>query len=75
MLPFPLLWFRYSQTGKEQYIDLEREPNELSNLIKSDDYEVEIQQWRNSLIKELFGKEERYTDGKQLLVGNRQQPV
>lgn len=61
------IWF--SQTGDEQYFDLERDPKELINLINVPAFEEKIRYWRGKLIKELEGREEGYSDGKKLNTG------
>lgn len=60
---------REPQSGEEQYFNLEKDPCELHNLIKKDQYADEIVVCRNWIINELTGREEGYTDGQQLLVG------
>lgn len=61
------IWF--SQTGKEQYFDLEKDPHETHNAIGDTCYQDRIAELRNYLIQELDGREEGYSDGKQLFVG------
>ncbi len=62
------IWF--SQRGEEQYFDLEKDPNELINLINSEECKDRIDYLRKILIKELEGREEGYTDGNKLLKGH-----
>lgn len=57
----------YSETGEEQYFDLENDPKESHNAIHDEKYQSRIQKLRNILIKELKDREEGYSDGKQLL--------
>lgn len=64
-------WF--SQTGREQYFRLDNDPHELHDRIHDPDYADRITELRNILIQELDGREEGYSDGKQLIVG--QKPV
>ncbi|NLY61510.1 MAG: arylsulfatase [Clostridiales bacterium] len=59
----------YSQTGEEQYFDLEKDPMELHNGIKDKEYSHRINYLRKILIKELEGREEGYSDGNRLIVG------
>lgn len=59
----------YSQTGVEQYFDLEEDPKELHDLIKKEDRQERISYLRRQLIFSLTGREEGYTDGNQLIVG------
>ena len=63
------IWF--SQTGIEQYFDLENDPNELHNLIDDNRYQENIDYYRNELIKELANREEGYSDGKTLIIGKK----
>lgn len=62
----------YSQTGIEQYFDLENDRNEVHNLIDDESKQERIQVLRQALIDDLVDREEGFSDGKQLLVG---QPV
>lgn len=59
----------YSQTGREQYFDLENDPEELYDLAKDSRYIKQVEYWRNILIGELEGRGEGYTDGEKLIVG------
>lgn len=65
----------YSQTGEEQFFNLELDPNEMHNLAYDESSSEEVSLWRNRVIQELVGREEGYTDGKQLLVGRSAQDV
>lgn len=65
----------YSQTGEEQFFDLQADPQELKNLIRIPEYADEIDAWRKRLIDELKGREEGYTDGQRLIVGRPVQNV
>lgn len=65
----------YSQTGEEQYFNLEKDPQERSNLAKDTGYRDEISIWRNRVIHELLGREEGYTDGERLIAGRPVQNV
>jgi arylsulfatase len=59
----------YSQTGREQYFDLVNDREEMYDLSKNPDYKDRIGYWRSILVKELEGREEGYSDGKNLVVG------
>lgn len=59
----------YSQTGKEQYFDLENDPQELCDLILCQEAQERISLLKNYLIKELKDREEGYTDGEKLFIG------
>lgn len=61
----------YSQTGEEQFFNLNNDPDEINNLAKDKDHEEKVKFYRNILIKELEGRKENYTDGKKLIVGKK----
>ncbi|WP_130859610.1 arylsulfatase [Gracilibacillus phocaeensis] len=61
------IWF--SQTGEEQFFDLQEDPHELRNLALKDSYKGRVSHRRNQLIQELIGREEGYTDGEKLIKG------
>ncbi|WP_182201739.1 arylsulfatase [Paraliobacillus salinarum] len=61
------IWF--SQTGVEQYFNLEQDPYELKNEWNNPIYQTRIERLKQFLIEQLTGREEGYTDGTQLIVG------
>lgn len=61
------IWF--SQTGREQYFNLDQDPREEHDLIHEQAYQDRIHTLRSHLIDELKDREEGYTDGRQLLKG------
>jgi len=63
----------YSQTGVEQLFDLSSDPTELNNLAADSKQEAALAVWRRRLIEQLIGREEGYTDGEQLIVGQEPQ--
>lgn len=65
-----LIW--YSERQEEQYFDLSTDPNEQHNAIHDIEKQERIQELRQLLIQELQGREEGYSDGKQLLEGKPQ---
>lgn len=67
------IWF--SQTGKEQFFDLATDPEELYNVIEDSGYAAEVLLRRNQLIQELADREEGYSDGEQLIVGQTAKPT
>lgn len=67
------IWF--TQSGEEQYFDLEKDPNELHNAIQDSNYQTRITELRQILIKELYGREEGYTDGKKLIAHQKQKLI
>lgn len=58
------IWF--SQKGTEQYFDLESDPQEMNGLAADSRYRDRMRHWRERLIRELTGREEGFTDGKEL---------
>lgn len=67
------IWF--SKSGTEQFFDLVADPMELNDLSADPKFEEKINYWRNIMIKELVGREEGYTDGKQLFAGRKSYPT
>lgn len=67
------IWF--SQTGDEQFFDLVNDPQELMNVVEEEKFLTRVEWLRNQLVNELTGREEGYTDGKQLIVGQRAKPT
>lgn len=67
------VWFSY--TGKEQYFDLTKDPEERKNLIEHSSYQQRIQHLRQFLINCLKDREEGYTDGEKLITGRKAKPV
>lgn len=61
----------YSQTGIEQYFDLENDPKEEKNLIGDEASQERISKLRRWLIDELKDREEGYSDGTQLFTGKK----
>lgn len=61
------IWF--SSSGQEQYFDLQNDPQEQEDLIRSPGVQDRIRILRNHLIDELAEREEGYTDGKELIPG------
>ncbi len=64
---FKYAW--YSDTGKEMLFNLETDENECHNLSCNSAYEQVLQHYRNLLIKELDGRLEGYSNGKELIAG------
>ncbi|MGL6174035.1 MAG: arylsulfatase [Cellulosilyticaceae bacterium] len=65
----------YTQTGEEQFFDLEKDPYEMVNEIDSMIYQGKINYLRNILIKELKNRPEGYSDGKKLVVGCKERAI
>lgn len=61
------IWF--SQSGKEQLFNLEKDPKEVVNLAIKKEYQNRLHFFRQRLIEELNGREEGYTDGRNLITG------
>ena len=59
----------YSQTGKELYFRIQSDRNELHNRIQDKSAQERVQTLRDTLIRELDGREEGYSDGTRLIAG------
>ena len=64
-----------TETGEEQYFNLEDDPHELDNRIKDASCQARIDQMRAWLINELEGRSEGFTDGKVLIKGRPYGPL
>lgn len=65
----------YSHTGKEQYFDLDNDPQEMHNLMEYPACQDQIARLRGKLIEALTGREEGHTDGERLIPGRPCNPV
>lgn len=65
----------YSETGKQQYFDLVKDPTETHNAIQEEAYQQRIAELRQYLIDELKDREEGYSDGTQLIIGKTPQQM
>ena len=61
------IWF--SQTGKEQYFDLQADPQERHNAVDDIPCRERVEKLRARLIEALTGREEGFTDGRRLIPG------
>jgi len=61
------IWF--SQSGREQFFDLQNDPSELHDLIESPAHQDRISQWRQMLIQKLTNRPEGFVQAGQLIVG------
>ena len=50
----------YPGTGKEQFFDLQTDPDEMSNLINDPSYEDALNAYRTHLVNELEGRAEGF---------------
>ncbi|KRE83784.1 arylsulfatase [Paenibacillus sp. Soil766] len=66
------IWF--TQTGEEQYFNLEDDPQELANAVADERFTSRVATWRNRLIEELEGREEGYVFDGKLVVGRQAKP-
>lgn len=66
-------WF--TQSGKEQYFDLQNDPKEMHDGINDECFRERIDYLRKMLIKELVGREEGFTDGERLISGRPQKSI
>ncbi len=60
------VWF--SQTGREQLFDLDKDPNELYDLAAKDNG-GQLQTWRGHMVDVLEGRPEGFTNNNQLIKG------
>ncbi len=67
------IWF--SATGREQYFDLENDPQELHDRIHDPACAERIALLRAELIRDLEGREEGHSDGRQLICGQPCSPI
>ena len=65
----------YSQTGEEQYFNLETDPRELHNGINDPQYQERIAYLRSCLIEALADREEGFVKDGKLVVGCEQYPI
>lgn len=70
---FKYVW--YSRTGMEQLFDTVNDPQDLHDLIDDPKCRKTVDRLRGLLIAELAGREEGYSDGKQLFVGKEPKRV
>jgi hypothetical protein len=56
-------YFWYPGTGMEHYFDLTNDPREMTNQTDNSEYQDEMAYWRRSLMTELSGRPEGFTDG------------
>ena len=63
------IWF--TQSGEEQYFDLENDPQEQHNLIHSPEKQARIQELRSCLIHELENREEGFVENGCLVTGRK----
>lgn len=63
----------YSQTGQEQYFDLDQDRKELHNAIRDEKYQDRIKTLKAILIQVLKDREEGYSDGTRLIPGQKAQ--
>ena len=59
----------YTQSGKEQFFDLEKDPYELHNLIVDENYQTHITAFREEMIKTLKDRPEGYVQEGKLQKG------
>ncbi|WP_238392671.1 arylsulfatase [Paenibacillus antri] len=67
------IWF--SQSGKEQFFDLERDPEERTDLARRPERAEELAAWREALVRELEGREEGFVANGKLVAGRPVTPV
>ena len=62
------VWF--PATGKEQLFDLKKDPHETSDLARDEEKEHRLVRWRKIMVKQLAGRSDGLSDGKQLIPRN-----
>jgi len=67
------IWF--TDTGKEQFFDLEKDSHECHNLSEKPGYKQDLEQWRELLVNELRNRPEGFIDGNKLIPGRPYQSV
>ena len=65
------IWFNAS--GREQLFNLTEDYGEKNNLAHDPAYQSELEKWRNRLVRELAGRPEGFSDGKQLICAPERQ--
>ncbi len=65
----------HSTSGQEQYFNLGADPHELNDLIGDKSKEGRIASLRSTLVKELTGRPEGFTDGTSLVAGRDYPPL
>jgi arylsulfatase len=66
------IWF--SGTGAEQLFDLQDDPQELRDLVRTGGVEARLERWRQTLIGELRGREEGFVSEDHLVAGRPVSP-
>ena len=66
------VWF--SGTGREQLFNLDDDPQECRDLAHDPASRQAVARWRETLIRELLGREEGFTDGQRLIAGRPVRP-
>ena len=59
----------YSQTGHEQFFNLDEDPQELRDVARQDRVESLLAPWRQRLVSTLRDRPEGFSDGERLIVG------
>lgn len=72
LLRYPYKYIWYTQTGKEQFFDLEEDPNEMKDLMDNSNYTEHINDLRQELIDSLEDREEGFVKDNKLVVGRKQ---
>lgn len=67
------LW--YSQTGREQYFDLARDPRELHDGLRDPEYQGRVAYLRGCLTQALRDREEGFVQGGRLTAGRPTRPI
>ncbi len=65
----------HSGSGREMFFDLTNDPQELHDLSQEQQCAQRLAHWRCVLIQELAGREEGFSDGRQLITSRPVKPV
>lgn len=73
ILRYPYKYIWHSQTGAEQFFDLEKDPTELDDLIEDSEYAEKIKELKAELIDQLKDRPEEFVKDNQLVPGQKQE--
>lgn len=73
ILEYPYKYIWYTQTGVEQFFDLEADPQEMNDLIHNGEYAEKIEKLKSQLIEKLKDRPEGFVEEGQLIAGRQQE--
>ena len=65
----------YAEDGREQFFDLDKDPDELHDFTRDPGQADRIAVWRRRLVERLAGRPEGQSDGERLIPGRRYVPA